>query len=132
MRLRINYSPNIPEKPAVLDRLFINNTEIGAYLNSNVIEVGDTINLQAQFSDPNGLQNEVYWSFLNNLSSRGESGWITETESHAYTFTRDDIGNFRIDLSWRNNDEFAKEWVSIDGVASELDGSSRYQFSISE
>ena len=131
--LIINYAPNIPEKPALLDRLFINNTEIGAYLNSNVIEVGDSINLQAQFSDPNDLQNEVYWSFLNNLSSRGESGWISETESHAYTFTTDDIGNsFRIDLSWRNNDGVSKKgFYGGDGVG-EVDGFSRYEFSISE
>jgi len=133
MSLSINYSPNIPEKPAALDKLFINDIEISAFLSSNVIEVGDTVNLKAQFSDPNGLQNEVYWSFLNNLSSRGESDWISETESHAYTFTRDDIGNsFRIDLGWRNNDGVAKDWVSRDGVANELDGSYRYQISISE
>ena len=133
MSLSINYSPNIPEKPAALDKLFINDIEIGAYLNSNVIEVGDTINLQAQLSDPNGLQNEVYWSFLNNLSPRGESGWISETESHAYTFTRDDIGNsFSIDLIWHNNDGVAKDWVSRDGVANEQDGFYRYQISISE
>ncbi len=131
--LLINYAPNIPEKPAALDKLFINDIEIGAYLNSNVIEVGDTINLQAQLSDPNGLQNEVYWSFLNNLSPRGESGWISETESHAYTFTRDDVGNsFRIDLIWHNNDGVAKDWVSRDGVANEQDGFYRYQISISE
>jgi hypothetical protein len=133
MTLSINYSPNIPEKPAALDKLFINDIEIGAFLSSNVIEVGDTINLKAQLSDSNSLQNEVYWSFLNNVSSRGESDWISETESHAYTFSRDDIGNsFRIDLTWRNNDGVAKEWVSRDGVANEQDGFSRYQISISE
>ena len=124
--LLINYAPNIPEKPAALDKLFINDIEIGAFLGSNVIEVGDTVNFKAQFSDPNGLQNEVCWNFVN-------SGWISETESVSYTFTTDDISNsFRIGFSWRNNDGVSNALGATCGGGGEVDGSYRSTISVSE
>jgi len=131
--IKIEYIPNIQEKPASIAKVLLNGVESATYLNGNVIEVGDTIELLAEFDDQNNLENEVQWRFINNIEHRHNSGWVSENEVIKYTFTTDDIGaSFRIDINWRNNDEVAKEWGVSNDIWYEIDGWLRLQFSISE
>lgn len=130
----ITYIPNISEKPATLVELYADGIPWSEYVSNNIISAGDQVEFSVVLSDPNSLENEVSWRFINNLLTRYESDWVSESETFNYTFTQADVGaSFRIDISWRNNDQVAWEWgSSSESGIFEVDGSNRTQFQVGE
>ena len=131
--LDISYKPEIPEKPATITR-YIDGVPAYEYFENNSISVGDTVEFSIELSDPNSLENQVRWIFMNNLTIKNETDWTNENESFTYTFDQEDVGAaFRVNITWRNNDGVALEWSATpeEGVF-EVDGYSRLQFQVGE
>lgn len=128
----IEYTPSIKEKPADLAQISINDQELSSYLDENIIEVGDKIKLSAILNDPNNLNNEIRW-FFPDSDPYQQTLWMSEDEHIEYVFTVNDIGaEFRIDLAWRNNDGVANDWAYTNSEKTEIDGSTRIRFRVSE
>ena len=132
--VNIVYRPNIQEKPAESLNLHANGIPWGEYISENVVSAGDTIEFSAQPSDPNGLENEISWTFIGGKFT--ETGWLSESETVTYTFTQDDVKlDFRVDATLRNNDGVGKEWTNRDGEEEgvfEVDNWFRTQFQVGE
>ena len=132
--LNITYAPAIPEKPAAITQIYLDGVPSSEYFANNIISVGDKVEFSIELSDPNSLENQVTWRFINNTTLKYETDWINEKESILYTFDQEDVGaSFRIDTNWRNNDQVAWEWSATneEGVF-EVDGFNRIQFQVGE